>query len=101
MNKSDLIMELASSNQINLKDAEAVVDAFFNTIVDGLCRGERAEIRGFGSFSVRSYHGYTGRNPKSGQAIEVRSKKMPVFKPGKLLRILVNPNGYEPDFEED
>jgi integration host factor subunit beta len=101
VNKSDLVMELASSNKINLKEAEAVVDAFFDTIVDGLCRGERAEIRGFGSFSVRDYPAYMGRNPKSGQAISVKSKKMPVFKPGKLLRVLVNPTGYEPTFEED
>jgi integration host factor subunit beta len=94
-------MELASSNRINLKDAEAVVDAFFDTIVEGLCRGERAEIRGFGSFSVREYPAYMGRNPKSGQAIAVKSKKMPVFKPGKLLRGLVNPSGYEPEFDDD
>jgi integration host factor subunit beta len=93
-------MELASSNRINLKDAELVVDSFFDSIVDGLAKGERAELRGFGSFSVRSYAAYIGRNPKSGEAISVKSKKMPVFKPGKELRIIVNQGLVDGDFEE-
>jgi integration host factor subunit beta len=83
-------MELASSNKINLKQAELVVNSFFDTIVDGLSKDERAELRGFGSFAVRNYGAYIGRNPKSGEAIAVKSKKMPVFKPGKELRAIVN-----------
>jgi integration host factor subunit beta len=99
VNKSELIMELASANKINLKDAETVVNCFFNTIVSGLSNSERAELRGFGSFSVREYGAYTGRNPKSGEAISVKSKRMPVFKPGKELRALVN-NAMD-DFDDD
>ncbi|MDR2455631.1 MAG: integration host factor subunit beta, partial [Deltaproteobacteria bacterium] len=57
---------------------------------DGLSRSERAELRGFGSFTVRQYQSYMGRNPKSGQAIEVSYKRMPIFRPGKDLRCKVN-----------
>jgi integration host factor subunit beta len=83
-------MELAGSSELNLKEAEKVVEIFFDTIVTGLRNDERAELRGFGSFTVRSYSAYMGRNPKSGQAIEVRPKKMPIFKAGKALRLKVD-----------
>ena len=101
MNKSELIMELASSNKINLKEAEAVVNSFFDTIVEGLSNDERAELRGFGSFSVRSYKAYMGRNPKSGEAIPVKSKKMPIFKPGKDLRAIVNQGMVDDDGDDE
>ncbi|MDR2300790.1 MAG: integration host factor subunit beta [Deltaproteobacteria bacterium] len=101
MNKSELIMELASSNKINLKDAETVVNSFFDTIVEGLSKEERAELRGFGSFSVRKYGAYVGRNPKSGEAIPVKSKKMPIFKPGKELRAIVNQGLADDDYDDE
>jgi integration host factor subunit beta len=101
VNKSEIIMELASSNKLNLREAELIVETFFNSIVDGLCKNERAELRGFGSFSVREYGAYTGRNPKSGEAISVKSKKMPVFKPGKELRALVNHGMVDEDDDDD
>jgi integration host factor subunit beta len=94
-------MELASSNKINLKEAEAVVNSFFDTIVEGLSNDERAELRGFGSFSVRSYKAYMGRNPKSGEAIPVKSKKMPIFKPGKDLRAIVNQSMVDDDGDDE
>jgi integration host factor subunit beta len=93
VNKSELIMELADHSKINVKMAERVVHLFFETISDGLRQDERAELRGFGSFTVRDYQSYIGRNPKSGQAIEVSPKRMPVFRPGKDLRAKVNPGG--------
>lgn len=94
MNKSQLIEELAIREGLSLKVAESVVNTFFGAIADGLTRGERAEIRGFGSFKTKTYDGYQGRNPKSGQPIEVQPKKLPFFKVGKELRDLVdNQNG--------
>ena len=104
VNKSELIMELADNSKINVKMAEKVVHLFFQTISDGLSQDERAELRGFGSFTVRGYQSYMGRNPKSGQAIEVSPKRMPIFRPGKDLRIRVNgeipPAGSHYDFSE-
>jgi integration host factor subunit beta len=90
VNKSELIMELADRSKVNIKVAERVVHLFFETITDGLSRSERAELRGFGSFTVRDYQAYMGRNPKSGQAIRVSPKRMPIFRPGKDLRRKVN-----------
>ena len=79
--------------------AEKVVHLFFETISDGLSQAERAELRGFGSFTVRDYQSYMGRNPKSGKAIEVSPKRMPIFRPGKDLRSRVN--GDLPAGEDD
>ena len=94
MNKSQLIEEIAMRQGLSLKVAEAVLNIFFGTIADGLIREERAEIRGFGSFKTKTYEGYQGRNPKSGQPIQVTPKKLPFFKVGKELRELVD---YVPD----
>ncbi|MBW1708644.1 MAG: integration host factor subunit beta [Deltaproteobacteria bacterium] len=86
MNKSQLIEEVAMREGLNLKMAEIVVNTFFDSIAEGLARNERAEIRGLGSFKVKDYEGYVGRNPKTGVAIEVESKKLPFFKVGKELK---------------
>ena len=86
MNKSQLIEALAKQEGLTLKKAELVVNTFFDAISDGLADEERAEIRGFGSFKVKSYEGYTGRNPKTGEVIEVKPKKLPFFKVGKELK---------------
>ena len=86
MNKSQLIEALAKQEGLTLKKAEIVVNTFFDSIADGLSSGERAEIRGFGSFKVKSYEGYTGRNPKTGEVIGVKPKKLPFFKVGKELK---------------
>lgn len=90
MNKSQLIEELAMQEGLSLKVAETVVNTFFDAISDGLVAGERAEIRGFGSFKTKEYEGYMGRNPKTGEPIEVSPKKLPFFKVGKELRDLVD-----------
>jgi len=86
MNKSQLIERLSTEQGLGLKVAETVVNTFFNAITNGLAKGERTEIRGFGSFKTKAYDGYQGRNPKSGTPIEVSPKKLPFFKVGKELR---------------
>ena len=86
MNKSELIEVLAEEEGLTLKKAEQVVNLFFNSIADGLAAAERTEIRGFGSFKVKTYEGYTGRNPKTGEVIQVHPKKLPFFKVGKELK---------------
>ncbi len=86
MNKSDLIEELAQEAGLHRQVSEFVVNSVFDAMAEALERGEGVEIRGFGSFSVRKYGSYTGRNPKTGEKIPVKSKKLPFFKVGKELR---------------
>ena len=90
MVKSELIQNLKDKADLSRTHAEKVVDLVFDTIGDTLSEGHRAEIRGFGSFSVNSYQPYIGRNPKTGAQIEVDSKKLPVFRVGKQLKQKVN-----------
>lgn len=87
MTKSELIETLAQRvNGITSKVAEVVVNTIFQSMRDALVRGDRIEIRGFGSIKVKNYASYTGRNPKTGQSIKVPAKKLPFFKVGKELR---------------
>lgn len=86
MTKSDLIEQLAASKDISVKRAEQVVSELFGSMSEALLEGERIEIRGFGSFVVKEYGSYTGRNPKTGVPIEVKPKRLPFFKVGKELR---------------
>ena len=90
MNRSDLINEVRIETALTRKDAEELVDIFFNTISDTLSKGDRVEIRGFGSFTVKDYEPYIGRNPKTGEKIEVGPKKLPFFKVGKELKELAD-----------
>ena len=90
MNKSQLIEALAKHENLTLKKAEMAVNAIFENMVEALVGNERIEIRGFGSFKVKFYNGYKGRNPKTGEIIEVETKKLPVFKVGKELGERVN-----------
>ena len=92
MNKSDLINAVKDEADLSRKDAEKVVETFFNTVTDIITEGERVEIRGFGSFTVKEYKPYVGRNPKTGVQIEVPPKKLPFFKVGKELKDLVDGN---------
>lgn len=85
MNKSDIIERLAQTEDMPYKAAKAVVDVFFDSIVDALKDGRRIELRGFGSFKVKSYSSYRGRNPKTGDLIAVPAKRLPTFKAGKEL----------------
>ena len=86
MNKSQLIEALAKSDNLPLKKAEEIVNAVFGNMEEALINGKRIEIRGFGSFKVKHYDGYQGRNPKTGEIINVTSKKLPFFKAGKELK---------------
>ncbi|GAW66452.1 MULTISPECIES: HU family DNA-binding protein [Geobacteraceae] len=86
MNKSELIESLAAKKTLSFKKAEEVVNAVFASMTDALLSGDRIEIRGFGSFVVKEYDAYTGRNPKTGESISVKAKKLPFFKVGKELK---------------
>lgn len=86
MNKSQLIEALAKQEGLTLKKAEIVVNTFFGSIEKALIAGDRVEIRGFGSFKVKNYDGYLGRNPKTGEVIKVSKKKLPFFKVGKEMK---------------
>ncbi len=90
MTKSDLITALAARTAMPSSKAEAVVNVVFDSMTDALLAGEGIELRGFGSFSIREYKGYTGRNPKTGESVEVAPKRLPFFKVGKELKGLVD-----------
>lgn len=84
---------LADKEGISQKKAKLVIDTIFQSMAESLQMTERVDIRGFGTFKVKRYEGYTGRNPKSGEAVDVKAKKLPCFKVGKALKERVN-NGY-------
>ena len=88
--KSELIEQLSESLKLPKGKAELVVNVMFDAMVGALERGERIEIRGFGSFEVRSYKPYEGRNPRTGEPVQVKAKRLPFFKVGKELRERVN-----------
>ena len=90
MTRADLVDELARAASLTKQDSEAVVDTVFNSITDALARGDKVEIRGFGSFKIRQRRSRVGRNPKTGASVSVPGKKVPFFKVGKGLRELVN-----------
>jgi integration host factor subunit beta len=90
MTKSELIEAVAESTKITKSRAELVVNCVFDAMTAALERGEGIEIRGYGSFTVRSYKPYDGRNPRTGNQVSVPSKRLPFFKVGKELKTLVN-----------
>ena len=91
MTKSELIAHLAAANpHLRQPDIELIVATIFNEITDALARGDRVELRGFGAFSTRTRDPRTGRNPRTGEAVEVIAKAVPYFKPGKELRERIN-----------
>ena len=90
MTKSELIDAIAGRGELTKARAELVVNCVFDAIVEALKKGEGIEIRGFGSFSVRPYKPYSGRNPRTGQTVTVPAKRLPFFRVGKELKELVN-----------
>ena len=90
MTKAELVDEVAQVVQLTKKQAETIVNIVFDSIVNSLRAGEKIELRGFGSFRLRSRKSRTGRNPKTGERVDVPSKKIPYFKPGKELKELIN-----------
>lgn len=93
MNKSELIETLAQEVNLPHREAAAVTNTIIDTMIEALAKGDNIEIRGFGSFVIKQYRSYEGRNPKSGKKIEVAPKKLPFFKVGKELREQVNSHG--------
>mgnify|MGYP001029065321 FL=1 len=90
MNKSELIEALAQDINVPHREAAAITNTVIDTMTEALARGESIEIRGFGSFVIKRYDSYEGRNPKTGKKIKVKPKKLPFFKVGKDLREQVN-----------
>ncbi|MBI2500478.1 MAG: integration host factor subunit beta [Deltaproteobacteria bacterium] len=86
MNKSNLIELVSVQGKMPKKKAEDVVNLIFDSMVEAMKQGHRVEIRGLGSFMVKEYGSYTGRNPRTGESIQVKPKKLPFFKVGKELR---------------
>ncbi|MGC2324368.1 MAG: HU family DNA-binding protein [Terriglobales bacterium] len=90
MTKADLIDEVSRQVELTRKDSEVIVETIFDSIVHSLRAGDKIEIRGFGSFRTRQRNPRVGRNPKTGDRVEVPAKKIPFFKPSKELKDLVN-----------
>ena len=86
LNKLDLIQALKDSNNLYRSEAEKIVTLFFDQMAEALTQGDRVEIRGLCSFSIKKYKGYTGRNPRTGEKVKISSKKLPYFKVGKVLK---------------
>jgi len=91
MIRSELIQKIADDNpQLYQRDVERIVNTVFNEITDAMADGNRVELRGFGAFSVKKREARTGRNPRTGESVEVEEKHVPFFKTGKLLRDRLN-----------
>jgi len=93
LNRSELIEAVAARANLPKKQAEMAVNTIFDSMTDALIKGERVEIRGFGSFTNRHYDAYVGRNPKTGEQVPVPPKRLPFFKVGKDLRERVDHGG--------
>jgi len=92
MNKSELIEKLAETMKLPIRESSSIINTIIDTMTEALANGDSIEIRGFGSFVVKQYDSYIGRNPKTGEKIKVAPKKLPFFKVGKDLRERVNQN---------
>jgi len=98
MTKADLVERVAREADMTKKDAEQLVEIIFDSITDTLNKGEKIELRGFGSFRVRERNSRKGRNPKTGDSVSIPAKRVAYFKPGKELKELINQT--EPSAEE-
>jgi integration host factor subunit beta len=90
MTKAELVEEVASQSDLTKKDAEVIVQTVLDSITESLQKGEKIELRGFGSFRIRNRASRQGRNPKTGSSVTVPAKKVPYFKPGKEIKDLIN-----------
>ena len=97
MTKAELVEEVSRVSDLTKKHSEVIVDTVFKSIIDALHRGEKIELRGFGSFRLRQREPRKGRNPKTGDKVDVPPKKVPYFKPGKELKDLINRAAEEQD----
>jgi len=90
MTKADLVEKVSKEAEMTKKDAEQLVEIIFDSITQSLNSGEKIELRGFGSFRVRERNSRKGRNPKTGEAVDIPAKRVAYFKPGKELKELIN-----------
>jgi integration host factor subunit beta len=90
MTKAELVEEVSRVSDLTKKHSELIVETVFRSIIEALQRGEKIELRGFGSFRLRQREPRKGRNPKTGDKVDVPPKKVPYFKPGKELKELIN-----------
>ena len=90
MTKAELVEEVSRVSDLTKKHSEVIVDTVFESIIEALKRGEKIELRGFGSFRVRERGARRGRNPKTGDPVSIPAKRVPYFKPGKELKELIN-----------
>ncbi len=90
MNKLELFSILKEQADLSKAEAAGVIDLIFDKMSEALARGDRVEVRGLCSFYVKKYEDYTGRNPRTGEKVKVKPKKLPFFKAGKELRVRVN-----------
>ncbi len=91
MTKANLVEEVLTLGDLTRRDSEVIVDTIFDSVIGALKKGDKIEIRGFGSFRIRQRKPRVGRNPKTGAKVEVPAKRVPYFKPSKELRDMVNP----------
>ena len=98
LTKADLIEEVLRVTELPRKESESIVETIFESIIEALQKGDKIEIRGFGSFRTRQRRGRIGRNPKTGEKVDVPAKKIPFFKPSKELKDFVN-NSVTPQSE--
>jgi integration host factor subunit beta len=96
MTKAELVEDVADAAELTKKDAERLVEIVFESIIESLNQGEKIELRGFGSFRVRERGARRGRNPKTGDPVNIPAKRVPYFKPGKELKELINGDGPQP-----
>lgn len=99
MTKAELVEDVARAAELTKKDAERLVEIVFESIIDTLNQGEKIELRGFGSFRVRERGARRGRNPKTGDPVDIPAKRVPYFKPGKELKELINEEDVAPGSE--
>jgi integration host factor subunit beta len=93
MTKADLVDRVTALGDLTRRDGEIIVDTLFESVIGALKAGDKIEIRGFGSFRTRQRNSRNGRNPKTGERVDVPAKRVPFFKPSKELRDSVNPGG--------
>src|SRR5664279_2448726 len=93
MTKADLVDKVTALGELPRRDGEIIVDTLFESVIGALQSGDKIEIRGFGSFRTRQRNARIGRNPKTGEKVDVPAKRVPFFKPSKELRDSVNPSG--------
>jgi integration host factor subunit beta len=101
MTKAELVEEVARAAELTKKDSEVIVEEVFKNIIQALNRGEKIELRGFGSFRVRQRDARRGRNPKTGEPVDIPAKRVPYFKPGKELKELINDGAPDLDMDDD